>query len=64
MDDFIKYLTASKILCKSSIRNYISRMKIMSSRNIDFTKGEDNARNSLLDSGLAKSYSRTLLNVM
>ena len=55
MEDFIKYLTTSGKLCESSIKDYISRMKIMSSRNIDFTKGEDYARPLLLNSGLAKS---------
>ncbi|HEY5588670.1 MAG TPA: hypothetical protein VIK86_06920 [Candidatus Paceibacterota bacterium] len=61
--DFIKYLTESKKLIPSSIGNYKTRMKIMHSRNIDFTKGEDNARKLLLNSDLAPSTVSSCLTI-
>jgi len=60
---FIKYLTESKKLSPRSIHNYKTRMKIMCSRNIDFTKGEDNAIKLLLNSGLKPSTVSSCLTI-
>lgn len=63
MNGFIEYLTASGTLCEKSIKDDISRMNSMKSRNIDFTKGEDYARGLLLNSGLKNSTQKSCLRV-
>ena len=61
MDGFINYLISSGKLCESSIKDDISRMKSMNYRNIDFTRGEDYAKELLLKSNLSESTIRSCL---
>lgn len=60
MDDFKKYLRNIG-LCDKSIRDDMSRINMMISRGIDFTKGEEAARGPLYKSNLSESSIRSCL---
>ena len=63
LDEFREYLHSNKGLKEKSVKDDISRINMMKNRNIDYTKGEDYAREMLLKSGLAESTITSCLRV-
>ena len=63
LDEFRRYLYKNKGLKETSVKDDISRINMMKSHNIDYTKGEDFAREMLLKSGLAMSTITSCLRV-
>lgn len=64
MDDFIEYLRSLGTLSEKSIKDDISRINSMKSRNIDFTKGEEYAKAQLEKSDLSESTIKSCLRLI
>lgn len=55
MNEFIDYLYSLDILSKKSVRDDVSRINSMNIREVDFTKGEEYAKEKLAKTNLSKS---------
>lgn len=63
LNEFENFLENNKGLKKTSVKDDISRIRIMIRRNIDYTKGEDYSRNLLYKSDLSDSTITSCLRV-
>lgn len=61
MNEFIEYLRSLGTLSENSIKDDMSRINSMVMREIDFTKGEEDAKRELGKSNLSESTIKSCL---
>lgn len=61
MNEFEEYLRSLGTLSEKSIKDDMSRINIMKSRNIDYTKGEDYVKAKLEKTNLSESTIKSCL---